>query len=217
MVIASLPWDHLLIRIQQRGLKTFGCRKVEAWESRWKCWQSIPFGTLKKVRVALKYKYTKAKAVKVLATFPNVCCAYLNFNLKIKAMHDKYWSEIIFIWLQSVPSASRVGVSVYQLIHSRALMTNEKESPGGLGSWCSIRQRPVGSPLVLSALQYYLQPPQSDYKGLSAQKVQTCFFQCVLGALTDASWSCVSAPKGRSWRTANRSWLHSCLLAKFYP
>lgn len=126
MAITSFPWYHLLIRIQQRGVQTFGCRKVEAWGSRWKCWHSIPFGTLKKVSVALKYKYTKAKAVKVLTTFSNVCCAYLNFNLKIKAMHDKYWSEIIFIWLRTVPSVSRVGVSMYQLIHSDALMTNEK-------------------------------------------------------------------------------------------
>lgn len=126
MAIASFPWDHLVIRIQQWDLQTFGCRKVEAWESRWKCWQSVPSGTLKKVSVALKYKHTKAKAVKVLATFSNVCCAYLNFNLKIKAMHDKYWGKIIFIWLQTMPSASRVGVSVYQLIHSDALTTNEK-------------------------------------------------------------------------------------------
>lgn len=44
-----------------------------------------------------KIQIHEAKAVKVLATFSNVCCAYLNFNLKIKAMHDKYWSEIIFI------------------------------------------------------------------------------------------------------------------------
>jgi len=57
----------------------------------------MPPGFLKKVNVALKYKYTKAKPAKVLATFSNVCCVYLNFNLKIKAMHDKYWSEIIFI------------------------------------------------------------------------------------------------------------------------
>lgn len=35
-------------------LDIFGWRKVEIWESRWKCWQSMPSGILKEVSVALK-------------------------------------------------------------------------------------------------------------------------------------------------------------------
>lgn len=54
------------------------------------------------------------------------CLLCLSFNLKIKAVHDKYWREVIFTWLQTMPSTPRVGVSMYPLIHCSVLMTNEK-------------------------------------------------------------------------------------------